>query len=237
MCALMPPDQYATDETGSPVPCVEVKLVDQTELGYVTDREDGGRPQGEVWIRGPSITHGYYKREETTKETLTEDGWLKTGDIGEWTDRGTLSIIDRIKNLVKLNNGEYIALEKLESIYKSCYFLENFCVYANPLYAKPVALAVPIQKPFRKFLVEHGIEDGSWQTMCESKETRQLVLKTLQDYAKHGGLKGTEIIDDIWICTDTWTPEKGLLTAAQKLKRKEIHQTYEKELNDMLSLQ
>jgi long-subunit acyl-CoA synthetase (AMP-forming) len=62
----------------------------------------------------------YFKQEALTKEAITEDGWFKTGDIGQWESDGTLSIIDRIKNLVKLQNGEYIALDRLESIYKAC---------------------------------------------------------------------------------------------------------------------
>lgn len=234
MCAIMAPEQWALNEVGSPVPCVEVKLVDQPELGYVSSKEQG-RQQGEIWIRGPSITSGYYKRKDITEETITEDGWLKTGDIGEWTERGTLNIIDRVKNLVKLSNGEYIALEKLESIYKSCYFVENMCVYADPLYPKPVGLVVPLEGPFRKFLKENGIENEDWDALCEQKETRQLVLKTLQEHAKNGGLKGNEIISDLWVCKDLWTPEMGLLTAAQKLKRKDINKAYEKELKSMLT--
>jgi long-subunit acyl-CoA synthetase (AMP-forming) len=231
MCAIMAPEQWALGEVGSPVPCVEVKLVDQPELGYLSTNQP--RPQGEIWIRGPSITSGYYKQDDITKEALTEDKWLKTGDIGEWTERGTLVIIDRIKNLVKLSNGEYIALEKLESVYKSSPIVENMCVYADPLYPKPVGLVVPLEGPLRKYLKEQGVENEDWEELCASKEARQLVLRAMQEQAKRGGLKGVEVISDIWICKDLWTPEMGLLTAAQKLKRKSINTTYEKELKEM----
>jgi long-chain acyl-CoA synthetase len=231
MCAIMAPEQYALGEVGSPVPCVEVKLVDQPEIGYLSTNHP--RPQGEIWIRGPSITSGYYKQDEITKEALTEDKWLKTGDIGEWTERGTLVIIDRIKNLVKLSNGEYIALEKLESVYKSSPIVENMCVYANPLYPKPVGLVVSLEGPLRKYLKEQGVENEDWEVLCASKEARELVLRAMQDQAKRGGLKGAEVISDVWICKDLWTPEMGLLTAAQKLKRKNINTTYENELKEM----
>jgi long-chain acyl-CoA synthetase len=66
---------------GAPVPCIEVKLVDVPEAGYFATNKPN--PQGEVWIRGPSITSGYFKQEELTKETFTEDMWLKTGDVGK----------------------------------------------------------------------------------------------------------------------------------------------------------
>lgn len=231
MCAIMAPEQWALAEVGSPVPCVEVKLMDQPEIGYLHTNEP--RPQGEIWIRGPSITVGYYKQDDLTKEAITEDGWFKTGDIGEWTERGTLTIIDRLKNLVKLSNGEYIALEKLESCYKSSTMVENLCVYADPLYPKPVALLVPVDSALRKLLAENGIENEDWDALCANKEARKVVLKVLQDQAKNSGLRGAEIISDVWICKDLWTTEMGLLTAAQKLKRKEINHAYEKELKEM----
>lgn len=231
----MAPEQWALCEVGSPVPCVEVKLVDQPELGYTSANTP--RPQGEIWIRGPSITAGYYKQDGITKETLTEDGWLKTGDVGEWTERGTLSIIDRVKNLVKLSNGEYIALEKLESIYKSSSLVENMCVCAESLYPKPVGLLVPVEGPLRKFLAENGVENEDYEALCASKDARKVVLQAMQEQAKKSGLRGAEIIADVWICKDLWTAEMGLLTAAQKLKRKDVNETYKKELKDMYVLQ
>ncbi|KAI9477781.1 MAG: hypothetical protein EXX96DRAFT_568171 [Benjaminiella poitrasii] len=237
MCAIMAPEQYALSEVGSPVPCVEVKLIDQPELGYLSTNEP--RPQGEIWIRGPSITSGYYKQDEVTRETITSDGWLKTGDIGEWTERGTLVIIDRIKNLVKLSHGEYIALEKLESVYKSSPFVENMCIYADSLYPKPVGLLVPVEATLRKFLSDEGIEneEEEWENVCTKPEARRAVLNAMQEQAKRGGLRGAEVISNVWICKDFWTAEMGLLTAAQKLKRKEINSAYEKELKEMLSAQ
>ncbi|CAO3700481.1 unnamed protein product [Rhizopus stolonifer] len=236
MCAIMAPEQWSLKEVGAPVPCVEVKLVDQPELGYLSSNKP--RAQGEIWIRGPSITSGYYKCEDLTKEAITDDGWLKTGDIGEWTERGTLSIIDRVKNLVKTSNGEYIALEKLESTYKSSPLVENLCVYADSLYPRPVALLVPIAKSFEAFLdQEAGIKDNDWEALCSNEQARRVILKALQGQAKEAGLRGAEIIHDVWICKDLWSPEMGLLTAAQKLKRKDINAMYEKELKDMLSKQ
>ncbi|OBZ84169.1 Long-chain-fatty-acid--CoA ligase 2 [Choanephora cucurbitarum] len=226
MCAIMAPEQWALTEVGAPVPCVEVKLVDQPELGYLSSNPS---PQGEIWIRGPSITLGYYKRDDITKETL-EDGWLKTGDIGEWTHRGTLKIIDRVKNLVKLSHGEYIALEKLESVYKSHVMIENMCVYADPLYPKPVGLLVPLEAPLRQ-LVDDSSTD--WETLCHDTKVRQIVLKEMQEQARRAGLKGSEIIADVWLSPEIWTPEMGLMTAAQKLKRNEINKRYEKELKEM----
>jgi long-subunit acyl-CoA synthetase (AMP-forming) len=67
---------------------------------------------GEILIRGPSVTRGYYKRPDLNEDRsiFTEDGWFRTGDVGQWNPDGTLSIIDRVKNLVKLSGGEVCSL-------------------------------------------------------------------------------------------------------------------------------
>ena len=152
--------EYGT--VGVPSPAVEVKLVDFEEAGYHATNDP---PQGEILIRGATISKGYFKRDDLTKEAFTEDGWLMTGDIGQWNPNGTLSIIDRKKvsklrtlgsncrlsiiahallvasqNLVKLSGGEYIALERLESIYKSCNAVANIAVHATSDANRPMAV-------------------------------------------------------------------------------------------------
>jgi len=118
MCAIMTPDSFEYSSVGVPMACAEVKLVDVADAGYFANNKPS---QGEIWLRGPSISKGYYNRDKETEEAFTSDGWFKTGDIGEWQPSGTIKIIDRKKNLVKTLNGEYIALEKVAS------FLPSFC--------------------------------------------------------------------------------------------------------------
>lgn len=112
MCAILPPDFMQYGSVGVPVPSCEIKLVDCPEAKYFSTNTPF--PQGEIWIRGNSVASGYYKRDDITRETINDEGWLKTGDVGQWNKDGTLSVIDRLKNLVKLAGGEYIALERLE---------------------------------------------------------------------------------------------------------------------------
>ncbi len=112
MGALSNPESWNYGYTGALETCVEAKLVDVPELGYFVNNDP---PQGELWLRGPSITSGYLDREEETAALFDEHGWLKTGDIGQFDKRGLLKIIDRVKNLVKTLNGEYIAIEKVLS--------------------------------------------------------------------------------------------------------------------------
>jgi long-chain acyl-CoA synthetase len=113
MCTIGTPDFCAYSTVGAPSPAIEIKLVDVPDAGYFATNDP---PQGEVLIRGPAVTEGYFKREETTREAINADGWLMTGDVGQWNKDGTLSVIDRKKNLVKLSGGEYIAIEKVSVV-------------------------------------------------------------------------------------------------------------------------
>jgi long-chain acyl-CoA synthetase len=114
MGALSNPDCWRYGHTGPMETCVEAKLVDVPELGYFVTNNP---PQGEVWLRGPSMTSGYLDRDEETAALFDEHGWLKTGDVGQFDQYGNLKIIDRVKNLVKTLNGEYIAIEKVKIIF------------------------------------------------------------------------------------------------------------------------
>ncbi|KAI9315214.1 hypothetical protein BX666DRAFT_1960409 [Dichotomocladium elegans] len=234
MCSIMTPEQFGYGHVGAPVPCTEIKLVDVPDAGYLSTNEI---PQGEVWVRGPPVTKGYWKREDLTRETITEDGWLMTGDIAQWNANGTLSIIDRKKNLVKLSNGEYIALEKLESLYKSCLFIANICVYADSLRPRPVALVVPVEPAVRKLAAELGVASQDWEIICSDAKLRKAILSSLLSTGKEAGLKPAEMLFDISLCHEEWTIESGLLTAAQKLKRQDITKKFKDKLDAMNAAQ
>ena len=94
MCTVLTPDQFVYGSVGTPMPSVEVKLVDVPEANYLTSSTP---QQGEVWIRGPSVISGYFQRDELNKDPtiFTSDGWFRTGDVGQWNGDGTLTIIDR----------------------------------------------------------------------------------------------------------------------------------------------
>ena len=109
MGALMDPAAWTDDALGEIPASVEIKLVDFPDAGYYAKNTP---PQGEIWIRGASVTEGYLDLPKENEESF-EDAWFKTGDIGQFDSKGNLQIIDRKKNLVKTLNGEYIALEKV----------------------------------------------------------------------------------------------------------------------------
>ncbi|CAO3595195.1 unnamed protein product [Absidia cylindrospora] len=235
MACIMGVDQFGYGHVGAPVPCCEIKLVDVPDANYLSTNYP--KPQGEIWVRGPAVTSGYWKRDDVTKEAFTDDLWLQTGDIGEWNENGTLSIIDRKKNLVKLSNGEYIALEKLESIYKSCLYCLNLCVYADSLLSRPVALVVPVEAAVRKLAQDNDIDEKDWERLCANQSLTKLVLKALLDQGKQADLKPAECLFDIHLCSEEWTTDTGLLTAAQKIKRQDIVKKYKSSLDAINSMQ
>lgn len=132
----------STGNVGLPVLGAQIKLEPWIEGNYrPTDKP---YPRGEIVVGGEVIAHGYFKLDDQTKESFYVDErgvrWYRTGDIGEFLPNGNLKIIDRKKDLVKLQNGEYISLGKVESTLKSNPYTDNFCIYANSSHNYVVAL-------------------------------------------------------------------------------------------------
>lgn len=217
---------------GSLVGSVTCKLIDVPEAGY-----EAKNNQGEILLKGASITAEYYKNEKETKDAFTEDGWFKTGDIGEWTSNGALRIIDRRKNLVKTANGEYIALEKLESTYRSNPLVLNLCVYADQNKVKPIAMILPNEQHFKHFLqdekiyTEEELKNKEFSVLYHDKKVVDAALKSLLATGKSQGLKGIELLQNVVLIDDEWTPQNGFVTSAQKLQRKKILEAYKSEVD------
>ncbi|KAF2663976.1 long-chain-fatty-acid-CoA ligase 1 [Microthyrium microscopicum] len=226
--AIQDPLKWYPDALGEVPGSVEMKLVDYEDAGY---KSTNNPPQGEIWIRGHSITQGYLDNEEETKAAYTDDGWFKTGDIGEWDKNGQIKIIDRKKNLVKTVNGEYIALEKLESVYRSDSVVANICVYADQSKSKPIAIIFPAEPALKKMAQENGISGDHLEELIHDAKLQNLVHNALLATGRKGGLKGIELIDGVVLADEEWTPQNGFTTSAQKLNRKKILEHYKKEVD------
>ncbi|KAH0276046.1 putative AMP-binding enzyme, partial [Aureobasidium melanogenum] len=223
MGALNDPMAWTSSKVG-PIPAsIEIKLVDVPELDYLTSYRPA---QGEIWIRGPAVTEGYLDNPEEDAKAF-HDGWFKTGDIGEFDIDGNLSLIDRKKNLVKTLNGEYIALEKLESLYRSAPVVANLCVYALPLHAKPIAIVNPVSTVLCKLAKEIGEPDDDYTKLCNRPKVQSAVCKMLQSVGKQHGLQGIELIQGVVLSEEEWTPQTGLVTNAQKLNRKALVERFD----------
>lgn len=215
MACVLHPAWPTPGAVGGPVPGIEIKLVDRPDVGegYFSTSDP---PQGEVHLRGPAIFKGYFNP-EFNSSAFTSDEWLRTGDIGQWNPDGTLTIVDRIKNHLPLAGGKHVMLERLESVYKSCPLIANGCVIAHPAHRNPALIAVvhPIYLP--AFARKHGILAGpeDLEHLCQDDLIVSLVLKELNATAKKNGLKGSDLLEALVLTADQWTPESGMLTAAQ----------------------
>lgn len=137
----------------------------------------------------------------------------------------------RLKNLIKLANGEYIALERLESIYKSCNLVANICVHASSTAQQPMAIIIPHEAHLRNVLAGKGIDStGELADLCKKDEVNALILKECNAVGKKNGFKQPELLQSVVLTPEEWTPESGLVTAAQKIQRSKIAATFREEI-------
>ncbi|KAF5018612.1 hypothetical protein F66182_9404 [Fusarium sp. NRRL 66182] len=187
--------------------------------GYLADA-DVSPCQGEILVRGPVVFKEYFKNPEGTRKAFTRDGWFRTGDVGEFDDRGHLKIIDRVKSLVKLQGGEYIALEKLESIYRTSQAILQVMVHADCEYTRPIVIIMPNTKFLQDKFRELGFNQD--ESTLSSERVSAYVLEDLQTIARRSGLSKIETVAGVVVTDLEWTPQNGLVTPTMKLNRKFI---------------
>ncbi|XP_070987081.1 fatty acid CoA ligase Acsl3-like [Oncorhynchus clarkii lewisi] len=224
---------YSTGRVGGPLICSEIKLKDWVEGGYHST--DTPNPQGEILIGGPNVTMGYYKNEAKNQDFFVDDNgqrWFCTGDIGEVHPDGCLKIIDRKKDLVKLQAGEYVSLGKVEAMLKSCPLIDNICAYANSEEMYVIGFVVPNQKHLLSLAEQYCIR-GSWEELCNNAAMEGVVLQVITEAALSAQLERFEIPRKIRLSPDPWTPETGLVTDAFKLKRQQLKSKYQDDIERM----
>ena len=213
---------------------MEIRLINWDEGNYkITDKP---RPRGELVLGGNPVTRGYYKNDEKTAEDFfIENGkqFFKSGDIGELLPSGIIRIIDRKKDLVKLQLGEYVSLGKVESQMKTCSLVDNICVYADSNKSHTVALVVPIRENVEKLVKDPSNAETSFEDLCKDEKAVQTVLKKLMEHGKANGLEKFEIPTVITLYPEVWVPESGLVTAAFKLKRKALQTAFQSDIDRM----
>ncbi|KAI4364118.1 hypothetical protein MLD38_020251 [Melastoma candidum] len=230
-------DDQNVGRVGPPLSCCYIKLVSWEEGGYRTS--DKPMPRGEIVVGGASVTAGYFKNDEKTKEVykVDESGmrWFYTGDIGQFHPDGCLEIIDRKKDIVKLQHGEYISLGKVEAALVCSNYVDNIMVYADPFHSFCVALIVPSQPDIEKWARENNVQYNDFAQLCEKPEAIAEVQKSLSLAGKAAKLDKFEVPAKIKLLAEPWTPESGLVTAALKIKREPIKAKFKDDLQKLYS--
>lgn len=217
----------STGHVGCPLPCCKVKLVDVPEMGYYAKDN-----KGEICSYSPSTFIGYFKNEEKTKETIDDDGWLHTGDIGQWLPNGTLKIIDRKKNIFKLSQGEYIATEKIENCYGRSQFVAQAFVDGNSLKNNVVGIIVPDPEVMPGWAEKEGISPDMTE-LCKNKKVKEMIFKDIVRIGKEAGLKTFEQVANITLYPELFSLENNLLTPTFKNKRPVLRKKFQSVIDDL----
>merc|ERR1712078_220702 len=224
------PDLWEFQATvGTPFPSVELRLEAVPDMEYYPTSDP---PRGEVILRGVSLFSGYYKRDDLTKDAMDADGWFHTGDVGEIQPNGSLKIIDRKKNIFKLSQGKYVAVEHVESVLKKNTLFDQIWVYGNSFENFLVAVVVPNEAQVLAFAEEKKLS-GSYAELCADDKVKKFVLDELTKTGRAGKLKGFEIAKAVHLTAEPFSVEDDLLTPTFKMKRPQFLKFFKEQVDAM----
>jgi len=210
----------------------EVKLVSVPEMNYlVTDKP----PRGELCIRTTSLMLGYYKDPEKTAEVIDEDGWLHTGDVALIQSNNRIRIIDRIRSMFKLSQGEYLSAEYIEQVLASSPAIRQAFVCGNSDQRFPIAIVVPDCAYFQEWAVAHGLEEkaADINALSTEKSVIEHVQSEVVRVSKESQLKGYEFVKNIFLFPKNFEEMEDFMTPSLKLKRHIIRRYFQKELEQL----
>lgn len=215
---------------GVPMTTIESRLESVPEMGYDAL---SSVPRGEICLRGSTLFSGYHKREDLTNEVLV-DGWFHTGDIGEWQPNGAMKIIDRKKNIFKLSQGEYVAVENLENVYLRCPHITSIWVYGNSFESFLVAVVVPDRQALEDWAANHN-ETDDFKSLCKNLKARKYILDELNSIGKTNNLRGFEMLKAVHLEPHPFDMERDLITPTFKLKRPQLLKCYKDCIDQLYS--
>jgi long-chain acyl-CoA synthetase len=199
--------QNRVGSSGRPIANVQVRIAED----------------GEILVKGPCVMLGYYKNPEATREVLTEDGWLRTGDIGHLDADGYLYITDRKKDLLKTAAGKFVAPQPIENALKtSPYILNAFVIGDKRKFI--AALLVPNAATVSAKAADEGIRFASIAEMVAHPWVHSLIESEVKSLTAH--LAQYETIKRFALLSEDFTVDNGSLTFTLKLKRRVVEQKY-----------
>jgi len=187
-------------------------------------------PDGEVLVKGPQVMKGYYRNEAATKEAFTEDGFFRTGDIGEIDKDGYLKITGRIKDIIVTSGGKNISPQNIENSLITSAFIEQVAVIGdNRKYLS--ALIVPSFEALETWAKEKNVTFSNRQELLSNPEVHKLfeqeITNHMKDYARVEQIRKFKLLET------EWSQVTGELTPTMKVKRKVINQKYSKDIESL----
>jgi long-chain acyl-CoA synthetase len=213
--ACNPPERIKIGTVGPPAPGCEIRLAED----------------GEVLIRGPMVTPGYRNQPEQTRAALDDDGWLHTGDVGEFDEDGYLRIVDRKKELIISAGGKNMSPANIEARIKASSPLIGQVVAIGDGRPYNVALITLDPDVAPAFAQQHGVEGASLDSLAQNEAVLAEVQRGVD--AANGHLGEFEQIKRFKVLPTEWQPGGDELTPTMKLKRKPINERYKDEIEEL----
>ena len=206
-------EPFTIGSIGRPIEGIDIKIGENSE----------------ILLKGPTITKGYYKRDNLNAEAFTEDGYFHTGDAG-YLENGELYITERIKDLFKTSNGKYIAPQAIEAKLLVDKYVEQIVIVADQ--RKFVsALIVPAYSLLEQYAREHNIQFDGREDLCKNLKIIKMLTERINTLQQ--GLAGYEQVKRFTLLTKPFTMESGELTNTLKSRRNVIYKNYADVIEEM----
>ena len=208
-------EPFTVGSVGIPIDGISVKISDE----------------GEILLKGPTITKGYYKRDELTRQSFTDDGYFRTGDSGYLKD-GELFLKDRIKDLFKTSNGKYIAPQMIESKLIVDKYIDQIAIIADE--RKFVsALIVPEYRLLEDYARQHDIDFSNREQLCQNQRIHIMLQERIDTLQQQ--LAPYEQVKRFILLPEPFSMERGELTNTLKIKRRVLNENYRRQIDSMYS--
>lgn len=201
---------------GVPLPGIEVKI----------------DTNGEILVRGGTVTPGYYNNPEANAAAFTEDGFFRTGDVGHFTESGALVLTERVKDLFKTSNGKYIAPQMMEARLAENKYIDEVAVIGDQR-KYVTALVVPNISQLRRWAAQNGIMDEETETLVANPKTVAFIMSQIEDYQKD--IADYEKIKRITLLPNHFSIMQGEVTNTMKVRRPIVARNYAPQIEAMYS--
>ena len=204
---------FTVGSVGIPIDSIDVKISDE----------------GEILLKGPTITKGYYKRDDLTRQAFTADGYFRTGDAG-YMKGGELFLTERIKDLFKTSNGKYIAPQMIESKLIVDKYIDQIAIIADQ--RKFVsALIIPDYRLLEEYARAHQIAFTDRRDLCQNSQIHEMLMERIDTLQQQ--LAQYEQVKRFTLLPQPFSLERGELTNTLKIKRRVLNENYRREIDQM----
>ena len=212
--SFFPPIGYEIGTVGVPLPGIKVRI----------------DSNGEILVKGPTVTPGYYNNPDANAAAFTDDGYFRTGDAGYFTPDGDLVLTERIKDLFKTSNGKYIAPQLLEGRLAECKYIDEVAIIGDER-KFVTALVVPNRSQLMRWAEEKKFDTSDYAALLKNPKVTEFMIQQIEPYQKD--LAGFERIKRLTLLPHHFSIEKGEVTNTMKVRRAVVARNYAAVINAM----